>query len=279
MQNVDEILQEALSPTQEMSDELKARVIARVSERKENPMGKIRVFEKKSRRFSTAAAVAVVAFLLTSVSAFAAWKYLSASDVARKADDKKLEQAFSKEADWNGLETQSLGGYDISLIGLVSGKDITDHITKADGQIVDNCTYSVVAIKKSDGKPMAKVSDDEFDNQNFLVSPYIEGYDPMRYNIYSFEGGGATTIVEKGVQYRIMQVENIEAFADHKVYLGVSDGTMPNRDAFSYDENTGSIARNETYTGVNALLELHLNPEKADAKEAKAIADRIINAE
>ncbi len=38
MYRIDELLQEALSPTQEMSDELRARVLTRVSERKEQTM-------------------------------------------------------------------------------------------------------------------------------------------------------------------------------------------------------------------------------------------------
>ena len=74
-----------------------------------------------------------------------------------------------------------------------------------------------------------------------------------------------------------METENIEAFADREVYIGVSEGTFLNRNAFIFHEDTGKITRNEAYTGANALFVLSIDPEKADPEKANAILERIEN--
>lgn len=45
-------------------------------------------------------------------------------------------------------ETQTMAGYHVTLLGLVSGKDITQFERKSNGEILYDRTYCVTAIKK-----------------------------------------------------------------------------------------------------------------------------------
>ncbi|SFB15500.1 hypothetical protein SAMN05216249_1119 [Acetitomaculum ruminis DSM 5522] len=276
MKTIDDYLKDALSPKEDMSDELKARIIDEISSKKENNMKKIINIEHKKRKFPTAAAVAVAVLTLSTVTATATWKYLSANEVAQKMNNQKLTQAFSDKNTWINGETQSCDGYDISLIGLVSGNDLSDHLSKVKDKVSNDNTYAVVAISKSDGTAMPELSDEKYDDTNFLVSAYVKGLDPAKYNIFSLNAGGNLTIVDEGIQYRIMEVENIEAFADREVYLGVSDGAFYNEKAFKFDETDGKITKNKDYKGVNALFVLPLDSSKADKSKADEIVERIV---
>lgn len=269
MKKLDDILFNALSPNYEPDEELNHRII---DYEKENKMGEIKNIWRKS--FPAAAAVAA-AVMITSVTTFAAWRYLTAKDVAERVDDRKLAEAFTEEDAWNEAEVQSYGGYDISLIGLVSGTDISDYLSIQNGKVVADKTYAVVAISNADGTPMPDTSDAEYGKQDFLVSPYIEGCNPAIVNIFSLAGGGYSAFVEDGIQYRIMEAENIEVFADHTIYLGVTDGTFYNQDAYVFDAGSGRITRNDSYDGVNALFILPIDPSKADKDKAEKILSDI----
>ena len=185
MKKLDDVLFNALSPNYEPDEELNHRII---DYEKENKMGEIKNIWRKS--FPAAAAV-VAAVMITSVTTFAAWRYLTAKDVAERVDDRKLAEAFTEEDAWNEAEVQSYGGYDISLIGLVSGTDISDYLSIQNGKVVADKTYAVVAISNADGTPMPDTSDAEYGKQDFLVSPYIEGRNPAFVNIFSLGGGAA----------------------------------------------------------------------------------------
>lgn len=277
MSNIDELLTKALSPDENMSEELKAGIIHRISEGKGQKMNQVMKFREKRRHFPAVAAIAAAVLMLSSATAFAAWNYLSAKDVAEKSGDGRLASTFVDENLWKSGEVQSYGGYDISLIGLVSGKEISDYLVTSNGEVIDDGTYAVTAIKRSDGTPMPDTSSDDYGKETFLISPYIEGYDPAFYNIFTFGGGGSSAFVENGIEYRIMHTRNVEAFADHTIYLGVTDGTFYNGEAFDYDVRTGKITRNESYTGVNALFTLPIDPAKADAKKAAELIRQVEN--
>lgn len=275
MKQIDYYLQDALSPNEEMSGELKTRIMTEIETEKEHNMN--RKTNKGYWRWNlpAAAAIAVVVVMATSVTAFAAWKCLSAKEVAEKMEDRKLAAVFSDESTWVNAETQNCGDYEVALLGLASGMDLSDRFSIVDGEVVKDNTYAVVAIRHTDGSPMPDTSSAEYGDEEFLVSPYIQGLDPATYNIFSLCAGGYSAIVENGVQYRLMEVENIEAFADREVYLGVSDGSFYNSDAYCFDESTGKITRNPAYHGVNALFALSMDAAKANAETAKEIIDRI----
>lgn len=238
---------------------------------------KNKVVKLKGMNRGIVAVACLCMVLILSGTAYAAWKYLSAKDVASKIGDTKLTEAFDEQGDWAGGETQSCGGYDIAMIGLISGKELSDYLVTSDGQVVSDNTYAVVGISKTDGSAMPDVSSDSYGDNDFLVSPYIQGYNPSKYNIFTLAAGGYFAVVEDGIQYRIMEVENIEAFADREIYLGVSDGSFYNSDAYIYDNATGKISRNEKYDGVNALFVLPMDPSKADKRAADAIIEKVEN--
>ena len=70
--------------------------------------------------------------------------------------------------------------------------------------------------------------------------------------------GNYTDMTEDGILYRLFECDSIEMFADHDLYLCVSEGMFYNTDAYCYDELTGKIRRNEEYEGLNALFKLPL---------------------
>lgn len=167
-------------------------------------------------------------------------------------------------------ETQSYGGYDVTLLGIISGEGLSDYGYVSGADTVDaERTYSVVAIANSDGMKMTATSDDAYGETPFFVSPLIAGLDPNQYNAVTMHGG-YFDIVRDGVLYRIAECSNVGIFADHTIYLCVSDGSFYNQNAYKYDAVTGAIGRNESYEGVNALFTLPIDKSKADPAAADA---------
>lgn len=225
-------------------------------------------------------AVAVAALLIaSSVTVFAAWRYLSARDVAMANADEQLASHFEQSNWLSEYETQHCSDYDITLLGVVSGNEISEHLSKDDqGNVDGDRTYIAVAIAYADGKPMPDVQSDDFERTQFFVSPYIYGFNPEKYNAYTLSGG-VTCFVSDGIQYRLVETDNVEYFADCGIYVGVSDGDMYNNQAYIYDTDTGEILRSETYQGVNALFDLSVNTAKADSVKASGIIADINDSE
>lgn len=217
--------------------------------------------------------VPIMAALLTAVlatgglTAYAAWQYLTPNQVAEQFEDKKLAQAFSSRDASVINKSQICGDYKITLLGMISGENLSDYATEVDGQIQTDRTYTVVSIEKRDGTPMPKTSDPEYDN-GFLITPFIKGENPAGLNIFHM-GGGSSMMVQDGIEYRIIENDNIEVFADRGVYLGVLDSGFYDIEAYNFNKKTGEITRNDNYEGVNALFELPLDKSKADEKAAQ----------
>ena len=273
MKNMDDVLYEALSPMEKPSINLNRKIL---EANKEINMKRI-VPLKHKFSLSAAAAIFALVIALYSVTAYAALKYLSAQEVASALSENKLAEGFGSDNLLKEAQTQHFEDYDVTLLGLVSGQNLSEYISVDNGEIISDNTYAAVAISRADGSPMLDTSSDDYGKEDFLVSPYIEGLDPAQYNIFSLNAGGYLAVVENGVQYRIMEVENIEAFADRKIYLGVSDGSFYNSEAYIYDTNTGSLSRNSDYSGVNALFVLPIEASKADQDKANAILEKINN--
>ena len=270
MKNMDDYLFNALSPMDEPDSELNRKVLQSV---KEQTMNKTKLNKKK--RYPAAAAITAIIIATSSVTAYAAWKYLSPKAVVSEFGDQSLATSFEKGNDLKAIETVKCGNYDISFLGLLSGKNISDFLSTDNGILIDDVTYAMVAIAGSDGTPMPDTSSEDYNLGDFVVSPYIEGYNPAMYNIFSLAGGTALELVQDGIRYRLIETQNIEAFADHTIYIGVSDGAMYNSDAFLYDEATGAISRNPEYDGVNALFTAPIDSAKANASKAAEIIRNI----
>ena len=274
--DIDDILKQALSPDITPDARLNQRII---HQGKENLIMK----RKPNFRVQTAVLTACCVLAVGSATTYAAWKLLGAGDVAREYGDLTLAETFTGEDAILVNETQTYGNFRVTLLGAVGGEAISDYLGQnaAKGnatfyapsvqypQLENEHLYTVVAIERADGTPMPDVSADTYGDETFLVSPYIKGLLPHEYNALTM-GGSYTEIVIDGVQYRILETDNVELFADRGVYIGVSDGTFYNNDAYTYDEATGEMSRNESYSGLNALFTLPLDPSHADPEAAEA---------
>lgn len=265
---LDELLKQALTPIDEPDARLNQSIINQV---KEQESRKKRIW-KRIPAAALVAAIVIGCASMTVAAGVVVRHYLSGGDVAQKTyEDTKLAEAFSGEDAIFINETQSYGGFDVTLLGIVSGKDISDHIGGCNGVLLEDRTYVVVAIAYSDGRQMTEIASEAPEEEFFLVSPFIRGFTPAFCNIVTLDGNYAS-MVENGVKYYLVEFDNIEIFADHGLYLCVSDrdGYVGyNVEAYQFDEATGIISRNEDYKGLNALFELPIDASKADPEAAE----------
>lgn len=218
-------------------------------------------------KFAAVALSAALVLGIGTVSIYAAKKLMLPKEVTDDLNDGGILDAFSSEDAILINETQSFGGYDATLYGIVSGKNLSEFQASSEDGIHDDRTYAVVSIQKTDKTPLPSTSEDAYSDYSFLVSPYIHGYNPAFYNSFTMLGG-YSELEKDGVFYRLCECDNIEMFADHKIYLGVSEGTFYDSNAYTFNESTGEITRNEAFDGLNALFELPLDASKADPKAA-----------
>lgn len=293
---LNELLRQALTPTDEPDSRLNQRILMRAKEREildnvsEFPIGRpvkraggVNMDKRRMRRPAVILAAAVMLGTCT-LTAFATWKYLTSEKVAEKMQDEKLAEAFLQQDAVSVNETQSYGGYAATLIGVISGEALSDYVRLADGVIISERTYAVVAIENSDGTPMPDPSEEAYGELAFFASPLMGGYNPALYNAASMHGN-YSEFTEDGILYRLVECDNVEIFADHTLYLCVCEGTFYDTDAYNYDRDTGVISRNEEYEGLNALFELRMDPSKAQPEraaeylESLGIAEKSISGE
>lgn len=258
---LDELLKHALMPIDEPDSRLNQSIINQVK-------GQERMKTRIWKRFPAAALIAVIILGCASATVFAVYQ-LSVRDVIERTEDKKLLDAFTGEDAILVNETQSYGGYDVTLLGTVSGKNISDYIGSSNGVPLEDRTYAVVAIAYSDGTLFPEVmSDPAFDKVSFFISLLIRDFNPVLNNASCFCVAGQG-FVEDGVLYYVAECDNVEIFADHGLYLCVCDGPFYNSEAYQFDEATGAISRKEDYDGLNALFDLPIDPSKADPEAVK----------
>ncbi|MBP0965799.1 MAG: hypothetical protein J5999_11010 [Oscillospiraceae bacterium] len=221
------------------------------------------IMSKTGNKKVKIAIIACAAAAVCTLTAAAAYRLLSPSEAAERVDNPALSQAFEGENAVLTGETRTDGEYSVTFLGAVSGKNsnISDNLYFLNGELLDERTYAVVAISRTDGKPM--------EDAPLFVSPYIKGLDPLKYNIATMKGG-YRGFAENGVVYRIISCDNIEMFADRGLYIGVSDadGVFFNRDAYNYNAETGEITENPDFDGVNLLFDLPIDVSKADPDAA-----------
>lgn len=260
MDKFDDALRHALAPSDEADFCLNQKILDRLEEQRT-------MVGRKKKSLSVAVIIAALVLCMSSATVFATWKYLSPSDLAENIRDIKLSEAFLSEQALIINETQSYGDYRVTLLSLVSGEMLSEYLHYSNGSVDADRTYAVVAIENANGVPMPHTSEDAYGELEFFASPLIGNYHPAFYNIVTMSGN-YTDMVQDGVLYRLLECDNVEIFADHDLYLCVSDGTFYNTEAYCYDKLTGKISRNENYEGLNALFDLPVdisksNPEKA----------------
>lgn len=248
--DVDKILNATLSPTKYPPKELNDKIMSRIKE-----SGKM----KHKNKYYLVAACAIICILLIPTSIYGAYKYLLPNEAAKELDDTKLGEAFEKDGEGE-LQTVTDGAYTVTYLGHVTGESISERSGSA-WELHPERTYVAVAIEKADGSEIT------YDDTLF-VSPLIQGLRPWSYNIASMNGSYMAKIID-GVLYRIIECDNIEIFADKKLYLAVSDTAFYSVNAFNYDGESGLITVNEEYEGTNILFELKLDPAKADSEKVE----------
>lgn len=212
----------------------------------------------------TAAAAAAACVLAVSVSVGAAGHYLNSRQVAENFDMDNMAKAFSEGDGIEINETQSWGGYNVTLMGVASGKNL-GWALEGSGQSEDDKTYAIVAFERADGTPMPDGTDDNAVPEEYFISPLIHGYNPVNFNAMTMDGGLTWKVID-GVRYCIVECDNVEIFADHKLYLCVMNEMMYNKVAYDYDPATGEIRPNADYAGMNLLFGLPLDAGRADPK-------------
>lgn len=266
---LDELLTRVLTPKEEPGNILNRKILEQVKE-----SGKMR---PKKYKAVTAAAVAAVFVAAGSITALAAWQYMSASEVANKIGDDSLTSHFEEQmsdmesgADKSSIvgESQSYGGYKVTMLGLLSGENLSEYQRMSGGVVRSDRTYCVVAIEKEDGTAI------DAEHENYFVSPLIGGLEPWLYNAVTL-CGNYSEFVEDGILYRLLECDNIEYFADHELYLCVTDTSFYDTGLYHYDEASGSISRNTEYEGLNALFDLNIDASLADPSKAQALIDEI----
>lgn len=273
--NLDELLATALTPDVQPKHTLNEQILRRAKEEAQMKE-EMKNGSKKRGTWSTkrAVATAMIAAAVLAVgggTTYAAWRYLTPQEAAAELQDKKLMDAFSGEDAILVNETQTYGAYRSTLIGIVSGKELTDYATMVGGEVRADRSYWLLAIEHADGTPMPETGSPEYGKETFLTSPFVQGLEPWKYNIYTF-GGGYSEFVQDGVMYRMAECDDLEVFADREVYLCLADENSAGliNEAYNFDETTGKVSRNEAYDGCNALFTLPLDRAKADPEKAES---------
>lgn len=263
--DIDQLLQQALSPEEEPDIRLNQKIIQTAKE--------TGTMTRKIKRIPAGVVAAALTLLIGSMGVFAGWKYLAPEKVVEQVfEDSLLSKAFQTENAVLVNETKESGGYQITLLGIVSGKGLSDYTEWGEeGKVEDDKTYAVVAIENADGTPRPDASDEDYGQDSFYISPYIKGMDMMEYNAHTMDGGYSEAVVD-GIQYRMLECDNVEIFAHKGLYIGVNDGNVPNPAAFLVDEATGEITENPSYEGVSAVFNLPIPAFKGDEEAVEAYA-------
>ena len=176
--DIDRILKQALAPEEEPDRWLNQNIIHRAEEMTQ-------MKNRKTSRVPAAILAASITLMIGSAAVFAAARYLNPVQVAQRMEDQKLMEAFQGKDAVLVNETQEYGGYRITLLGAVSGKNISQFLSKDNqGQVLEDRFYAAVAIERADGTPMPDTSDPTYGDEEFYVSPYIKGLEPWNYGLY-----------------------------------------------------------------------------------------------
>jgi hypothetical protein len=221
------------------------------------------------KRSFGAFAAAAAACLLIPATVFAALHFLSPSQVAQEFKYPVLAEAFESDNALIINETLSDDGYNVTLLGVVSGKGLDEFAEEID----KNKTYAVVAVEKENGEMPATTASD-YDSTPFFVSPLIHGQNPWQFNMASM-GGGTASFIRDGVMYRLVECDNVEMFADRGLTFIVSSTHFYDINAYTYDEGTGLVTPNPDFDGVNLMFDLPLDTSKADHEKAQEYLDNL----
>jgi hypothetical protein len=181
--------------------------------------------------------------------------------------DPTIASSFDSDSAVEINESQVSGDYIITLLGMAQGDEIQG-LSNEGKPLTGNHTYLAVKIEKAAGAGSSEVG-------LLHILPMISGEKPWQVQLGEYNQGG---MFEDGVLYSLIDVENLEYFADRTVYLAVMDTPFYEHSKFIYDEASGKIQINPQHTGVVTLFELPLDASKANPEEAAKIIAGGMNA-
>ena len=188
----------------------------------------------------TLLAAAAVALLAVTVSAAVLW--LTPAQVAEELNDPMLAEAFQSEAAVILNETQTVGDYTVTLMGMVSGANISQWCA----DVQESRTYAVVSVVRTDGTPLTEENYDVVPCGAFTVTPLVSGY-------------------------YVLDTQSLEIFSDHTVYLALYEGfAAPSYERFSLAED-GTVDLRDNVTGC--MFTLPLDTHTADPDAARAFVE------
>ena len=194
----------------------------------------------------TLLAAAAVALLAVTVSAAVLW--LTPAQVAEELNDPMLAEAFQSEAAVILNETQTVGDYTVTLMGMVSGANISQWCA----DVQESRTYDVVPCGA------------------FTVTPLVSGYDPRAVNVFTLNGA-CSSFLRDGRAYYVLDTQSLEIFSDHTVYLALYEGfAAPSYERFSLAED-GTVDLRDNVTGC--MFTLPLDTHTADPDAARAFVE------
>lgn len=214
---------------------------------------------KKTIRVFLIAAAVVAAF---SITAFAAYQFLSSGEVAKQLEDYKLAEYFSKEDIKFNFEPQTSGDYTFQLLGIASGKNLSD-FADTDSEK----SYIVGAISRADGQELT-------DYPGIMVTPLVSGYEPWRVNAFTLDNSGRSDFLYNGTDYFIFECDSIEMFADHTIYIAAYEGMAPGAEIFQMKAD-GSILFQDSYKGMKAMFTVPIDPSKANPQAVQKFLEDI----
>ena len=126
-------------------------------------------------------AAAILVAVLT-CAAVAGMRFLTPAEAARQAGDTTLAAALEAPGALALNESQAFGSYTIDLLGVVSGKNLSDF---APSEALDTArSYLVAAVRCSDGRSIETAGE-----TGIQFSPLISGLDVSRVNAWTLSGG------------------------------------------------------------------------------------------
>lgn len=259
--NIDELLYEVLKEEEAPSLRLNRQILRKACLEGNN------MNMRKVNRVA-AAAIALSIAMVGTVTTYATYRYLHPSQIASQvSDNNALAKAFESEDAIEVNETQRSNGYEITLLGIVTGRGLEPYIPKEKiEEIQPEYTYAAFSIRKIDGSAI--------ENRNFCIAPLIGGVPFMEGNAATLDVF-STCFVQDGILYELVQCDNLQIFADRGVWMSVVDFFGEERAAFQMDAATGAYSKVENYDGTSALFRLPLDGSKADKSAAEAYLDTI----
>ena len=217
---------------------------------------------KKRGFYRVLAAAAAVAVL--TVSAYAASRWLSPAQVADMVGNPALSRAFEGENAVKINQSVQTGDLSVTLAGMVSGKNLSGWTEEAD----QSRTYAVMILESLDGTAL---NVENFPLGQYTFTPLVAGFTPWSVNNWTLDAG-VSLLEQDGVLYYLLDVQNLEMFADHTVYVAFYQGASPSQDYFAMAED-GTISFAEKFEGPHALFTLPLDQSKADPAAVEQFMD------